>query len=134
MYFQELKDLKTKYNIPEDIIDKLDTWLAYLRRSQRKYILPDFFGREYNLQYQVVRELFYYATSLGVLEINYEIHCPFCDEMLNEEIHESINIPNGKVECDCGKSFNPALHPEKIVISFNLIKEPSKVDKKKQYA
>jgi len=113
MYFQELKDLKTKYNIPEDIIDKLDTWLAYLRRSQRKYILPDFFGREYNLQYQVVRELFYYATSLGVLEINYEIHCPFCDEMLNEEIHEILIFQTARL----------SVIAEKALIQHSILKK-----------
>lgn len=131
MFFPELKDLKTKYNIPEDTIEKLDTWLAYLRANQKKYILPEFFAREYGIPHQVVRELFYYATSVGVLEINYEVHCPFCDDMAGLEVHDTKDIPNEKIQCECGKEYNPSLFHEKIIISFNLIKTPNKSDKKK---
>lgn len=132
MYFQELEDLKTKYNLPEDIINKLDIWFAYLRKTQRKYILPDYFAREYSLSHQRVRELFYHATLVGVLEINYEIHCPYCDYKLDIEVHKTQDIPNEKVACDeCGKEFNPALFYEKIIISYNLLKNPVMGDKKK---
>ncbi|WZL82703.1 hypothetical protein QBE53_06205 [Vallitaleaceae bacterium 9-2] len=122
MYFQKLQKLKEEYRIPNDTIQNLDTWLASLRRFERKRFYSDFFAYEYDINPEFALEVFIKASEVGILKINYELHCPECDEFI-EKIEPDSIFEESKAFCENGHSFNRV---EGIVMSFELIETPKK--------
>jgi C4-type Zn-finger protein len=64
----------------------------------------------------------YWAVKVGILKTNYEIHCPRCGDRV-KVVNRQIDIPE-VIKCnECGYKFNPFMHQDKIIISFNINKQ-----------
>lgn len=129
MFFPKLTRLKERFNIPNDIINKLDTWLGMIPKYQRSGFTSDFFAREYNIDYTVTEEIFLNCVEIGLLSINYDVYCPSCDEIAYSA-SVITDIPEF-VRCDNGHLFSISKHSECLCYSYNLIESPSTDCKKK---
>ena len=119
MSFINLKDINRKFGQPEVVVNKFDKWLSSRPYNQRDSILPEFLSDDVpEIDYELARELMYYAVSLGVLQTNYEVYCPKCT-VLVEIFQRQMDIPN-ELESECGYIFNPWNHQDKIVVSFKV--------------
>lgn len=131
MFFPELMKLKTEYYVTNNLLDKLDMWLALLNRTQKTHISPEHFAYEYDLDINVCQELFWYAYKIGILSINYDVYCPICDNYVTT-INSLQDSENSIIlYCDEGHSFDLRKFKEAIHLTFNLIKQPTCEPKKK---
>lgn len=123
MYFPKLIDLKD-YDIPYEIIDKFDNWLASLRGPKRKRIRPARFAIDSRTEYDLSIEMFTIAAvRLHILQLNYEVNCPVCENELVNSYNTLDSIP-ANLRCDNGHIFEPHHHGEFIEITFDLINKP----------
>lgn len=101
------------------MVSKFDNWLSNRPYNQRDSILPEYLSDDVpEINYELARELMYYAVKLGVLQTNYEVHCPKCGDLV-EIYHRQLDIPE-EMESQCGYIFNPWNHKDKIVVSFKV--------------
>ncbi len=132
MFYPQLSQLKTKYNITDNLVDKFDTWLACIPSTRRKHISPSFFAREYKIDEILSLHIFEAAAEIGLLSTNYEVYCPICEEYIDsfasiEELEEEGPI------FSCGShNFDITKNTRYILMTFNLLLSPSGNPKKKR--
>ncbi len=132
MFYPQLNQLKTDYNITADLVDKFDTWLACIPNNRREHLSPSFFANEYKIDPLLALRIFESAAKIGLLSINFEVYCPICEEFVDsftslEELKEEG--PN----FSCGNhNFDITKNTRYILLTFNLLYSPSGNPKKKR--
>ena len=128
MFYPQLEKLKKEYSVSTSVIEQLDMWLALLTKSEREGFDSDFFAREYGLDYTLVDELFSYVVDIGLLQVNFDIYCPECQELVNR-YNEVKDIPE-VIICDNGHSI--AVTENIISLSYTLKQKPQQGNFKKK--
>lgn len=63
MYFPILRNLKTKYCLNDDLVNKFDTWLGIRRPAVRNYLNPNQFALDTDIDENLAFDLFEVSTD-----------------------------------------------------------------------
>lgn len=94
MYFPILKNLENKYNLNSDLINKLDTWLGIRRPATRKYLNPNQFALDTDIDENLAYDLFDLSTDteFNILSMRFVILID--DNLDSQETYNDVeNIP-----------------------------------------
>lgn len=123
MYFPILKDIQAKYNITsDDIIRKFDVWLGVRRPAVWKYLNPNQFSLDTDINNKMAFDLFDISTDpeFQLLEARYVVEIDTSSDLIKtyknlEDIPKSIEIEETEVE----------ITDQMVRIYFSLLKPPS---------
>lgn len=126
MFYPELLTI-TSSKIPINIINELDTWFAFLTRTEKNLITASKLSIKLGIDYTIASALLNKCCEIGLLEKYYAIKCPLsgCETTIasikENELYEKLEEINYCYACD--NYIQPTL--DDIFIIYKLIKNPT---------
>ena len=125
MFYPELSQIKS-YKFAKSFIDELDRWLAFLPRNKKNKITVSLVSQEFDIEYDIVKNLLNEICITKVLEYSYGIFCPNCEHCLEitskDHLIENLSLINFCYNCE--EDIEPNI--DNVIIMYSLVKEPDR--------
>lgn len=128
MFYPELSKISSNEHlkfITDELIKKLDNWLACLTFEEQDKITVSQFSTTFEIDYNISRVILEKCCELNVLQRTFGIRCPNCGHIIKvtdeQNLYKDIESINS---CYCCDSEEIEIEPECILILYKLIRRP----------